>query len=73
MTREEHMNWCKERAKAEMAYSHRAKDGLVSMMSDLRKHSETANHPAGILLTMELFRNPNMSIREATELIDGCR
>jgi hypothetical protein len=72
MTREEHMNWCKERAKNEMTFYKRAKEGIISMISDLSKHPDTINHPAKILLTMELMSYPNMSIEEATNLIDGC-
>ncbi len=71
MTRDEHMKWCKERAHAEINYSGRAKDGIISMMSDLSKHPETANHSGIMLLTMELMRAPYMSLSEAKRLIDG--
>lgn len=42
-TREEHIKWCKERAIEEMDFYHDPLKGLISMMSDLRKHPETNN------------------------------
>lgn len=43
MTREEHIKWCKERAIAAMDYYNDPSQGVVSIMSDLRKHPETNN------------------------------
>ena len=44
MTRDEHLQWCKDRAIAEMEFSKVPKQGVISMLSDLRKHPETAGH-----------------------------
>lgn len=51
-TRQEHLQWCKDRA---LAYCHAGKprDGFMSMLSDMKKHPETQNHPAlelGVML-----------------------
>jgi hypothetical protein len=51
-TRSEHMNWCKSRA---LAYLPNDPQGAIaSMLSDLGKNPETANHGA-IRLTMMLM------------------
>lgn len=55
MNRQEHMDWCKTRALAELdanPYEGPA-NALASILSDLRKHPETKNH-AGAELTMML-------------------
>lgn len=44
MTRSEHMQWCKDRALHELA-ENGPNDAVLSMISDLRKHEETVNHP----------------------------
>jgi len=54
MTRQEHLDWCKQRA---IEYVDRGdmKNAFASMMSDIRKHKETSNHPAinvGMLMLM---------------------
>jgi len=43
MTREEHLAWCKQRA---LEYVERGDltNAFMSMLSDLNKHDETANH-----------------------------
>lgn len=48
MTREEHMQWCKDRA---MEYVRRGDllEGVTSMMSDMEKHPETKLAPGSIL------------------------
>ena len=68
-TRAEHIAWCKERAKAEMNFSGHPKEGIISMMSDLRKHPETRDETLQALCMMELMRNPNMA--QALNFIDG--
>ena len=51
-TREEHVDWCKKRA---LEYVDRGDlaNALSSMISDLSKHKETADHPA-IMVGMQL-------------------
>lgn len=48
MTREEHLEWCKQRA-LEYVEAGDATGALASMISDLSKHPETEDH-AGIQL-----------------------
>ncbi len=43
ITREKHMAWCKARAMQELEAG-RPRMAVASMMSDLGKHPETANH-----------------------------
>lgn len=43
MTREEHLEWAKKRA-LEYLDAHDPAQAFTSMMSDLRKHPELANH-----------------------------
>lgn len=71
MTRREHLDWCIERAIAEMDYYHDPSKGIVSMMSDLRKHSETASDALMALCTMQLMRNPKMTRQEVIDFLKG--
>ena len=50
MTRQEHLDWCKQRA-LEYVDGGDLTNAYASMVSDLGKHPETANH-AGIQLGM---------------------
>ncbi len=52
MTRKEHLQWCKDRA-IEYVDMGDCEQAFASMLSDLGKHDETANHP-GIKLSMML-------------------
>jgi hypothetical protein len=52
MTRAEHLAWAKERA-LEYADQGDTVNTLNSMLSDLQKHPETANHPGMLLGTRE--------------------
>lgn len=70
-TREEHLKWCKERAIAEMDFYKEPSKAVISMMSDLRKHSETASESLMMLCTMQLMRNPRMTRQEAITFING--
>ena len=53
MTRDEHLSWCKKRA-LEYIDQGDPLNGLTSMMSDMRKHEETKDHP-GIPLCVQLM------------------
>lgn len=44
-TREEHLQWCKDRA-LEYVDQGELQQAMTSLMSDLRKHPETAGHGA---------------------------
>lgn len=71
MTRAEHLKWCKERAIAEMDYSGKPSAGIISMMSDIRKHPETNSEVLVALCGMQLLMKPNMTRQEAINFIDG--
>ena len=64
MTREEHLNWCKLRA---LGYVDNGdcSNAVASMMSDIGKHPETANH-VGIQLGMSLGMGGHMNSTEET-------
>ena len=77
MSRDEHLAWCKERALAELE-STEDQDrailrALASMASDLRKHPETANHPAIGIVALEFFCGGVPTRKKATEYIEGFR
>jgi hypothetical protein len=63
VTRAEHIAWCKQRA---LEYVDRGdlNQALASMLSDLGKHSETANHPAaGLALPMVMLPGSQSIVR----------
>jgi hypothetical protein len=62
MTRQEHLDWCKQRA---IEYVDRGdmKNAFASMMSDIRKHKETSNHPA-INVGMQMLMSGKLSNAE---------
>ncbi len=69
-TREEHINWCKERA---LEYVDRGDldNAWGSMVSDLGKHPETAGY-AVIQLGMMLKMSGNMNTKdEVKKFIEG--
>lgn len=59
MTREEHLNWCKERA-LEYVASGDIENAWASMASDLNKHDETRGHSA-VQLGMMLMMSGNLN------------
>ena len=70
MTRQEHLQWCKDRA---LEYVDRGdiQNAIASMSSDLRKHPDTQDH-AGIQLGMMLLMGGRMSTREdVRKFIEG--
>lgn len=70
MTREEHLQWCKERA---LEYVRRGEinNAITSMGSDLSKHPETKNHP-GITIGVGLLMIGSLSTqRDAERFIKG--
>lgn len=54
MTREEHLQWCKDRA-LEYVDANDTSQAFASFSSDMSKHPETANHSALKLGTMLLM------------------
>lgn len=60
MTREEHLNWCKDRALRYVDVHDDLDQAVASMRSDLSKHSETRellSDPYRILLGMQHVLN----------------
>lgn len=69
MTRQEHLDWCKARAK-EYLDKGDIPNAIASMMSDLRKHPETeTNNPFLDMLGMQAAASGD--IREARRYIEG--
>ena len=71
MTREEHLKWCKERAIAEIDYSKDPKQGIISIMSDLRKHPETNKEALISLCGMMLLSDRIKTRQQAIDFING--
>lgn len=68
--REEHLKWCKERA-LEYVDKGELSGAYASMVSDLNKHPETANHPA-LELGMMLMATGNLSTaKDMKKFIEG--
>ena len=70
MNRQEHLEWCKKRA---LEYVDVGDTGqaIASMLSDLRKHPETENHPA-IELYMMMHISGHLSTNdEVRNFING--
>lgn len=59
MNRAEHLQWCKDRALGELERSGTT-DAIASMLSDMGKHDETADHKA-LELGMMLLLNGHLS------------
>ena len=69
-TREEHLEWCKQRSR-EYCDRNDAQNAIASMMSDLQKHPETEKH-AGIMLGAALMMGGMLqSTKQAREFIEG--
>ena len=49
-TRDEHLAWCKWRALEYLPAE--PQEAMMSMMSDLKKHPELANHPGLVIAPM---------------------
>lgn len=73
MTREEHIQWCKERAIKEYEYytspAEKQRNGLTSMMSDLSKHPETNSETLRALCMMKMMHP--MSRQQFINFING--
>lgn len=68
-TRKEHLEWCKKRA-LEYLDMGDTTNAFASMVSDLRKHEETEDHPAiqlGIMLKMSGALNDTDEMRKFIE------
>jgi hypothetical protein len=72
MTREEHLQWCKDRA-LEYANAGDNQSALASMLSDLGKHAETAGAAKiGGTLGMSLLIGGHLSTqKQMVDFING--
>lgn len=70
MTREEHLNWCKERA-LEYVETGDLTNAWASMVSDLNKHDETRGHVAIELGTMLMMTQKLSTQSEMRRFIEG--
>lgn len=70
MTRDVHLAWCKKRA-LECVDAGDLKNAARSMLSDMRKHPETANH-SGIEMDLMLMMGGHLSnARNMRNFIEG--
>jgi hypothetical protein len=70
MNRQEHLQWCKTRA-LEYLDTGDTTGCFASMASDLRKHEETADHPA-LMLGMTLLMTGNLgTVEQMRKFIEG--
>lgn len=69
-TRDEHVEWCKQRA-VEYLEQGDVMQALTSMGSDLDKHPDTKDHP-GVTIGIQLIMIGNLStVPEMRHFIDG--
>lgn len=71
MTRQEHIDWCKKRAIEEINYSKDPTQGIISMMSDLKKHPETNGDALQSLCGMMLMGGQLKTRQAAIDFING--
>ena len=70
MTRQEHLDWCKQRAN-EYLDAGDVQNAYGSMASDLGKHPETQGHAAIQLGMMMMISGHLSSVPEMRKFIDG--
>lgn len=70
MTRQEHLDWCKARAR-EYLDAGDVGQAVVSMLSDIRKHPETKDHSAIHLGVSMLFAGHLDTVDKARHFIEG--
>jgi len=70
MTRQQHLDWCKQRASEYLA-SGDVQNAYASMAGDLNKHPETEGHPAIQLGMMMMISGHLSSVPEMRKFIDG--
>jgi len=70
MTRDEHLAWCKKRA-LEYVDQGNPVEGVTSMLSDIRKHPETASETLTALGMQLMMIGSLSSPQEARRFIEG--
>jgi len=73
-TREEHLEWCKERAREYLDRGDLA-NAVASMGSDMDKHPETrmAGEKMGMLMYVAMIRITEGDVRGVREWVEGFR
>ncbi len=71
MTRDEHIAWAKQRAMDELDFGGGPSTAVASVMSDLRKHPETRNHTAIMLMGELQFFGHLSTARQVREFVAG--
>ena len=72
MTRDEHIEWCKRRAREYLSVGDH-EQAITSFLSDMTNHDETKDHGVRELIAGYLFSNMRQSLEEARSLIEGTR
>ena len=72
MTRDEHIEWCKRRAREYLGAGDH-EQAVTSFLSDMTNHDETKDHIVRVLIVGYLFSNMRQSLEEARSLIEGTR
>jgi hypothetical protein len=74
MTREEHLEWCKQRAREYLDRGELA-DAVASMGSDMDKHPETrmAGDKMGTLMYVAMFRITEGDVQGVRDWVEGFR
>jgi|HubBroStandDraft_5_1064220.scaffolds.fasta_scaffold277952_2 hypothetical protein len=73
-TREEHLEWCKERAREYLDRGDLA-NAVASMGSDMDKHPETrmAGEKMGMLMYVAMIRLTEGDVQGVRDLVEGFR
>lgn len=72
MTRDEHLEWCKQRAR-EYLNDGDIKNAVTSMLSDLSKHPETADLSQGGFAQIGMHTILTGDMNLATRFVEGFR
>ncbi len=70
MTRQEHLDWCKQRAREYLAVGD-DRQALMSMISDLGKHPETRKHPMLAIVIPMVFLDQMKNAEAVSRFIEG--
>lgn len=70
MDRQQHLEWCKKRAREYLAKGD-VTNAIASMMSDLRKHPETESSAGGILGMLGMQTVISGDVSDARRFIEG--
>lgn len=71
MNRQEHLQWCKDRAIEILEESADVTGAYTSFASDMRKHDDTKDHGALELGVMLMMGGHNQTVPEMQKFIEG--